>query len=353
MAKTLQKGRASRRSIILYWILPLVLLISILLALSLGTVSIPFERLIQTLLNGLGLADYSMDEMVQRSTQILFQIRMPRVFAALFAGLALALAGASMQGLFRNPMASSEVLGISAGSSLGAVIAIVSGLSIINPVILPQFAMVGGLGSAFLVYAIAKRKSSTNLLFVILAGLAVSSLVNGLVSAVLLFSQQYEVSQFVFWTMGGLGGRSWDHLLWPVPIIVLASAILIFLSNTLDVYTLGEEQAHSLGIPVEAFKITVLSLAAILTAMAISMAGPVGFIGLLVPHMVRLILGPSQKHLLLCSAFAGAIFLILADLVGRIVLIPYEIRVGIITSLIGAPYFIFLISRQYSQGGKR
>jgi iron complex transport system permease protein len=189
-------------------------------------------------------------------------------------------------------------------------------------------------------------------LFVVLAGLAISSLFNGLVSAILLFSQEYEVSQFIFWTMGGLGGRMWKHVLLPLPILLPGIAVLFMFTRELNLFALGEESAHSLGMHVERTKRIILAVTAIITGMAISISGPVGFIGLLIPHLFRMLIGPDHRLLLPVSALGGALFLLASDLIGRILVPPFEIRVGIITAVLGSPYFLFLIIRYQRKGLK-
>jgi iron complex transport system permease protein len=285
-----------------------------------------------------------------QETAIVLHIRLPRVLAAVVVGATLALCGAVMQGVFRNPLASPDVLGISAGASLGAVVAIASGLFSLGVFFLPLLAVTGALLAATLIYLISSHRGRTSLLFVVLAGLAVSSLFNGLVSAVLLFSNNYEVSQFIFWTMGGLEGRMWKHLVLPLPFLAIAVAVLFLHLRELNLFALGEESAYSLGMHVERTKRTLLAATAVATAMAVSIGGPVGFVGLLVPHLFRLLTGPDHRILLPASALGGALFLVLCDLLGRVLMPPFEIRVGIVTALIGSPYFLFLVIRSQRKG---
>jgi iron complex transport system permease protein len=256
-----------------------------------------------------------------------------------------------MQGLFRNPLASPDILGVSAGSSLGAVIAITTGFSLLHPLIIPLFSIIGALITAGLVYLIALRTASQRqLLFLILTGLALSSLLNGAVSATLLMAQQYEISQFIFWTMGGLEGRLWSHVLWPAPLLIIILILSMKQAAALNLITLGEENAHGMGLNVKQHRQVTLLLSASLTALAISIGGPIGFIGLMVPHLVRLVIGPDHRKLLPIAAITGACFVLTADLLGRCLLAPHEIKVGIITSIMGGSYFIYLITRIQKQG---
>ncbi len=326
--------------------LGVALAVACILAVGIGAVAVPPLSVLRVLLRLLGIGP----EPTVQQAAIVLHIRLPRVIAAVLVGGTLAVCGAVMQGLFRNPMASPEVLGISAGSSLGAVIAVSTGLVAMGGFFLPLLAIAGALSGAALISTLSNRRGRTSLLFVVLAGLAVSSLFNGIVSAVLLFSNNYEVSQFIFWTMGGLEGRMWRHLALALPALAPALVVLFVHLRELNLFAQGEDQAHALGMNVERTKRILLAATAIATAMAISVGGPVGFIGLLVPHFFRLLLGPDHRSLLPASALGGALFLVLCDLAGRVILPPLEIRVGIITSLVGSPYFLFLIVRSQRRG---
>jgi iron complex transport system permease protein len=326
-----------------------ILVLSILLVAALGVgVGIGAVRVAplsfpRYLLHQLGLRSIALPD--QQDTTIILFLRLPRVLAAMLVGAALAVCGVVMQGLFRNPMASPEILGISAGGSLGAVIAITSGLSSLFLFGLPLLTVVGALLSSALVYFLSTTKGSTSLLFIIIAGMAISSLFNGLTSALLLISREYQVSQFLFWTMGGLDGRSWQHILFAAPVLIPGMIVLGLFSRELNLFTLGEESAHSLGMRVERTKRLLLALSAVITGMAISVAGPIGFVGLLVPHFFRFLVGADHRTLIPASALGGALFLAVCDLLGRSVAPPLEVRVGIITALLGSPYLLSLIVR--------
>lgn len=324
--------------------LPPVLLV---LSVSLGAVDLNPVDVFTALLQRLGGGP---EDRLLRVDAIAWQIRLPRALSALFAGAALAVSGAAVQGVFRNPMASPDVLGISAGSSFGAVLAITTGLMRAGSLVLPLAAFVGALGAAAFVYLIGSNRGRSSLLFVILAGLAVSSLLNGMVSALLLFSERYEIAQFLFWTMGGLEASSFIKLALPLPIIILTVLYLSSQSRALNLLALGDEQAHSLGLRVESAKLRILGAASLLTAMAIAMAGPIGFVGLMIPHFLRLIIGSDNRRLLPLSALVGGSFLIFSDLLGRLIARPFEIKTGIITGILGGPYFIYLIIRYQRKG---
>lgn len=338
-----RSGTASRRDreAALWVTLPFALGLLVVLSTGLGTVRIPPREVLGTLLGALGLplgtggtAEY-----------IVLQIRLPRTLVTALVGSSLAVAGAALQGLFRNPMASPDILGISAGGSLGAVAAIYTSLTTAGLVFLPLMTVAGSLTAAAAIYGLSTYRGRTSLLFIILSGMAISSLLSGAISLVLLFSNQYEISQFLFWTMGGLENRRWEHVLVSAPILLAGQAFMFLFANDLNLFLFGENSAHSLGIPVETRKKLILIAAAILTGVSVSVSGTIGFIGLLIPHLLRLVLGPDHRRLLPASALTGACFLLGCDTLGRIIAPPYEIRVGIITALAGAPYFLYLIMR--------
>ncbi len=337
-----------RRKAVVPVFLSVALLLACVLAVGTGAVRVPPASLLRLLAHGLGFRTVALPPDMQ--VNIILYIRLPRIIAAMLVGSALAMGGVAMQGLFRNPMASPDILGVSTGASLGAVIAVNTGLFAFSAIFLPLLAILGALLAAGLIYLISSYKGKTSLLFVVLAGLAISSLFNGLVSAILLFSQHYEVSQFIFWTMGGLEGRMWKHVTLPLPVLLPGLALLLFFTRELNLFTLGEESAHSLGMHVERTKRIILAVTAVVTGMAIAIAGPVGFVGLLVPHLFRLLVGPDHRLLLPVSALGGALFLVICDLLGRVVIPPFEIRVGIITAVAGSPYFLYLIIRYQRRG---
>lgn len=336
------------RKALTFLLLATALAAALALSVGIGAVRVAPISLFRILLHGLGFRSIPLPD--ERDLTILLFLRLPRVAAAMLVGSSLAACGVVMQGLFRNPMASPEILGLSAGGSLGAVVAIVSGLAAMTLYALPAFTIAGALLSAGLIYFLSTTRGVTSLLYIVIAGLAISSFLNGLTSALLLFSQEYQVSQYLFWTMGGLDGRTWQHVLLALPVLVPGMIVLGFFSRELNLFSLGEEGALALGVHVESTKRALLAVSAVVTGVTIAVAGPVGFIGLLVPHLFRLIVGPDHRVLLPASALGGALFLVLCDLVGRAIIPPYEIRVGIITGILGSPYLLSLIVRTQRQG---
>ena len=348
-ALTLPAGVAHHGAAVVRKRAPVFLLLSLLLAaaalLGVGVGAVPVSpvSLVRLVMVRLGIGALTATE--SRDVVILLLLRLPRVVAAMLVGASLAVCGVVMQGLFRNPMASPEILGLSAGGSLGAVIAITTGLAAQAVFAIPGFTIAGALGSALCIYLLSSSRGTTSLLYIVIAGLAMSSLFGGLISALLLFSREYQVSQFVFWTMGGLEGRGWQHILVSAPILVPGMAALGLFTRELNLFTLGEQEALALGMPVELTKRVLLAISAVVTGVAISVGGPIGFVGLLIPHLFRFLVGPDHRVLLPASALGGAAFLVICDLAGRALFPPFEIRVGIITAVIGSPYLLGLVVR--------
>ncbi len=341
---------AKRNHALILVILCVSLCAAALLAVGIGAVPVSPAVLLRLLALKLGLGSASAPD--ARDVTILLFLRLPRVIAAMLVGSSLAACGVVMQGLFRNPMASPEILGISAGGSLGAVLAITTGLAASSLLTVPLLTCIGALVSACCIYLLSTSRGTTSLLYIIIAGMALSSLFNGMTSGLLLVSREYEVHQFVFWTMGGLDGRSWQHVLASAPILVPGMIVLSLFSRELNLLTLGEEQALSLGMRVEGTKRLLLGISAVVTGVAISVSGPIGFVGLLVPHLLRFLVGPDHRILMPAAALGGALFLVLCDLLGRAIAPPLEIRVGIITAIVGSPYLLSLVVRVQRRGGR-
>ncbi|HJJ39042.1 MAG TPA: iron chelate uptake ABC transporter family permease subunit [Methanocorpusculum sp.] len=285
-------------------------------------------------ISGFELFTYS-SEMIQK---LILDVRLPRILGALIVGAGLAAAGCAMQGLFRNPMADPYLLGTSSGGSLGAAFSIV----VMGGFLQPVLAFIGSLGSTILVYFASKRNGRVAVETLLLTGIAVSLLLSALLSFLIYLSGN-SLKQIMFFTMGGLWNVYWDDVL--LGLIIIAAAVILFIfSRDMNVLSLGEEEAVHLGINTEKTKRILLLLSALITAIAVSIAGCIGFVGLIIPHIIRLLTGPDHRILLPASMLAGAILLLLADTFSRT--LPTEIPVGIVTALLGAPFFIYLLRRR-------
>ncbi|HOA55054.1 MAG: iron ABC transporter permease [Acetivibrionales bacterium] len=326
----------------------LLLLFTIIAAVALGAVYVPLGRSFRIILDNIGLIDDP--ALPQEQVSIIFRVRLPRVIVACVAGAALSACGAVMQGLFRNPMADPGVLGVSSGAGLGAIIAITTGFAARSIYTMPLFAAVGALCTVTLIYLLALRKGKIAPLTLILSGIAVSTFIGAVTQFILIRSNTYEVRRYVFWTMGGLSGMMWEQVrLITFPVLVLLAVLMMF-SRELNLLQLGEEEAQSLGLEPSRTRKLLLLFTSLITAVAISVCGPVSFVGLIVPHMVRLIAGPDHRLLIPASALGGAIFLTGCDILGRLPA-DGEIHVGIITAILGAPYFLYLLIRTRRVGG--
>lgn len=318
------------------------LVLSILITLNIGAVNIPFETVLDVLLGG--------GNKFER--YIIMDTRLPRIILGALVGAALAVAGAAMQGVFRNPMASPYVLGISAGAAFGASLAIVLGISWLpGQLAVPSMAFLFCFLTLFLVYSISRTKGGfVPVETLLLAGIAVGAFFNALVSLMKYFAGE-ELSAIVFWMMGGLWEAQWEDVAISLPMIILGSAILWLLSRDLNTMMVGEEHALHLGLNVNGVRLVILLAASLVTAAAVSVSGIIGFVGLVVPHVVRLLVGPDHRILIPASMLGGAIFMVWMDTLARTVILPAELPVGIITALLGAPFFIYLIiSRRKKMG---
>lgn len=324
-------------------VLPVMLIILvaiIVVAVAVGTVYVPLDKALRTILAKMGLLHDP--TLSQEQIAIIYLVRLPRVLTACLAGGALASCGAVMQGMFRNPMADPGILGVSSGAGLGAVIAITLGFAAQSIYLLPLFASVGALLAVAAIYLLSLRKGKIPPLTLILSGIAVSTFLGAFTQLILTNSNNYEVRSYVFWTMGGLNGIMWDQVrLIAAPVIILLFVLMLF-SRDLNLLQLGEEEAQSVGLEPSRTRKLLLLFTSLITATAISVCGPVSFVGLIVPHIMRLITGPDHRLLIPASALGGSIFLVGCDIISR--LPPNgEISVGIITSMLGAPYFLYLL----------
>jgi iron complex transport system permease protein len=284
---------------------------------------------------------------------VVWSVRLPRALVGFFAGGAMAVGGAALQGLFRNPLAEPGILGISAGASLGGVLSIYSGLAGRAVWALPLGSFLGAGVNSVLVFAIAARRGRGRVFTgtLLLVGVAMAALAVSFTTFVLSISlSSYDVGrQIVYWLLGGLEGRTWDHLWLGGPAIVAGTALIAAQARELDALLLGELAAQSVGVDVPRVRLRVVLSVSLIVGAAVAVAGPVGFVGLLVPHLLRLIVGAPHRALVPLSFLGGGVFVVLADVVARTLLVPAEIPVGIVTAAMGAPFFLALLVRRDSQ----
>ncbi|TRO34736.1 iron ABC transporter permease [Pseudomonas sp. ALS1131] len=334
----------------LFIALGLLLVLALWLSLALGPVSLPLGDTLSATVRLLGLP-VTADASVQQAELILAQIRMPRTLLGLAVGMVLALCGVAMQGLFRNPLADPGLVGVSSGAALGAAVAIVGGAALgglpeaFAPYLLSVCAFVGGLLVTALVYRLGRRDGQTHVATMLLAGIALTALAGAAIGLFTYLADDATLRTLTFWNLGSLNGASYARL-WPLLLATLAVALwLPRRARALNALLLGESEARHLGFDVERLKRELVFCTALGVGAAVAAAGLIGFIGLVVPHLMRLLVGPDHRLLLPASALAGASLLLLADLVARLALAPAELPIGIVTALIGAPFFLYLLVR--------
>ncbi|MGI6706808.1 MAG: FecCD family ABC transporter permease [Clostridia bacterium] len=278
---------------------------------------------------------------------ILFQLRLPRSILAFFVGGALAISGACLQGLFKNPMADPHILGVSAGAGLGATIAIILGLqhSVVGIGAVTLLAFIGGTTAVFLVYSLARVRGRISTAGLLLAGTAASSLITALMSALMIMNRN-KIEQVVLWTMGSFSTVGWKQVVWGVPFMLLGMVLTYFYAKDLNILLLGDEDARHLGVDIDRIKKILLAVTSLITAAAVSVSGVIGFVGLIVPHIVRLLVGPDHRFLMPFSLLIGGIFLMVVDTLARTVASPLEIPVGILTAVFGGPFFLYLLRKR-------
>jgi iron complex transport system permease protein len=278
---------------------------------------------------------------------VVVDLRLPRVLLTALVGASLALAGVLYQALFKNPLADPYILGVSSGAGLGATIALSAfGTSYLARAAgVPLGAFAGAALTMLLVVRLASRRGRLDPTSLLLAGIAISYILSALTSFVLLFDRQ-SMTSVVYWMMGSLGNRSWEHVAVLAVMFAVGAIVPAVYNRELDLMLLGDERAGQLGVSVERFKLLALASASLVVAGAVSVSGLIGFVGLMTPHMVRIVVGPRHRLLLPASVLAGAIVLVVADLIARVVLAPVEIPVGIVTALAGGPFFIWLLVRK-------
>ena len=336
--------RLGARLVLMTALLLGVLALAIVISASLGPADVPFSVGAGVLMGRLGIelgVEYD-----QTDRLIIEQVRLPRILTAVLVGMALATAGATMQGLFRNPMADPGIIGVSSGGALAAVIVIVTGLQAVSLFFLPAAAFFGAVAAGFVVYTIASIGGRSDLASLLLTGIAVSAFLGACISLVVLNTRDYDaLREVLFWLTGGLDARLWVHLKIIVLPVLVGIVVIYGYARSLNIMLSGEESARALGVSVHRTRQILLVLASLITGVAVSVSGIIGFVGLIVPHAMRLLVGPDHRVLIPLSALGGAIFLIAADTIARLVIQPAELRVGIVTSLVGAPFFLFLLVR--------
>lgn len=337
-------GDRSHRARMLTLALSLLLALTCVLSLAVGAAGTSLWAALADLLTGQPLQ--------LRDKVVLFDIRMPRMVMGALVGAALAVAGTVMQGVFRNPLADPGLVGISAGATLGAISAIVLGgalpagfAAVAGVHLVPLAAFVGSWSATVLLYRVSTRKGRTSVATMLLAGIALSALTNALAGVLIYMADDSQLRDLTFWSMGSVAGASWSKVIAASPLILAALVAAPFLARGLNGLALGEAAASHIGIPVQRLKNTAVLIVGAATGAAVAVSGGIGFVGIVVPHLLRLLTGPDHRFLLVNAGLLGASLLLVADVISRLIIAPAELPIGIIMATIGGPFFLWILLR--------
>jgi len=322
-----------------------LLVVSVSAAVSIGAVPIPpgtvWGVILDKIAPGLVTPDWSAGR-----AAIVWEIRLPRALLACLVGAGLALVGAVLQSVTRNPLADPHLLGISSGAAFGAILALLHTGMFLGLATVPLLAFVGALGATLLVLAVASFAQATSADRLVLTGVAVSFIVMALANVLIFLGDPRATHTVVFWMLGGLGLAQWAHLVWPLMVLTGAALWFRAVAGSLNAMIIGDETAATLGIPVARFRLTAFVVAAMVTGVMVAFSGVIGFVGLMIPHIVRLVVGGDNARVIPASMLFGAIFLVWADVLARTLMRPEDLPIGIVTGLIGGVFFVWLLRRK-------
>lgn len=329
----------------LHWILAGALGLACVASLQVGATEVTLSAMLSKLVQGEALS--------QIEQVVLFEIRLPRLAMGVLVGAALAVSGATMQGLFRNPLADPGLVGVGAGAGLGAILAIVLGallpvwaIDLAGNQLTPVAAFLGGWGSTLLLYRVSTRHGRTSVATMLLAGIALGALAGALSGILVYIADDRQLRDLTFWGLGSLAGASWAKVLSAGPLILISIGAALMVGRGLNGLALGEATAAHIGIDVQRLKSTAILAVAGATGAAVAVSGGIGFVGIVVPHLLRLVSGPDHRTLLLNSTLLGATLLILADVTARVIIAPAELPIGIVTAVLGAPVFLWILLKR-------
>ena len=341
------RSSASFRAGSMWWLALSAVLIAVALAnLAVGAFDVEVGRVAGIIADRIGLdALIGAQAWTAREEAVVWSIRLPRVVLAVAVGAGLGIAGAALQGMFRNPLADPALIGVSSGSAFAAALAIVAGVGGLAGFGRPLAAFAGGLLTTLLIYSFSRRSGRMDPAAMLLAGVAVNAALAAGISFLTFAADEPELRDIVFWLMGSLAGSNWDLALAAAPLIFAAAAVLVRLGGSLNLLALGQAEARHMGVRVERTQVLLVSASALAAGAGVAAAGVVGFVGLMAPHIVRLAVGADHRRLMPASALGGAILVLAADLFARMALSPSELPLGIVTAIVGTPLFLLLIDR--------
>ncbi len=324
--------------------LALALFICCIVATTLGTAKVKIGDSLEMVLHQIPILGQfvDIDDVSKTHQSIVKNIRLPRIILSVLVGISLSISGTTFQGLFKNPMADPFVIGISSGAALGATLAIVFKLNTIS-----FFAFLGAVGATFLVYNLAKIKSKIPVTTLLLSGIAVGQFLTAIMSFLMVIFSN-DLNKIIFWTLGSFATKGWVEVRLLLIPAVIGWSLLYYFAKDLNIMLLGEESAQHLGIKVERIKVIILLINSFIVAIVVSVSGIIGFVGLVIPHIARLYVGPDHRILIPVAGLTGGIFMLFVDTIARTIISPMEVPVGIITALIGGPFFIYLLRKKKS-----
>ena len=343
-------GHRSARATVLFVVLTIALVLLTIYAASRGQLAIPANEVWGSIMHRIGL-DWGTMPTHPQGDNTLWQVRFPRIAMAIVVGAALSTAGALMQGIFGNPLAEPGVVGVSTGAAFAAAVVIVFEINVIGTWTTAAFAFVGGLVTTLVVYALSRSEGRTEVVTLVLTGIAVNAVAGAGLALMIFLGDTQAREQIVFWQLGSLNGTRWDHVGVVTPLVVVGMVGAMLMSRKLDVLSLGDRAARHVGIDVERLRLVAIVLVALLTAAAVSFAGIIAFVGLVVPHLIRMLVGPGHRILVPASALAGAVLLLGADLIARTAVAYADLPIGMLTSLVGGPFFFWLLRRTRKTAG--
>jgi iron complex transport system permease protein len=348
---TADAGRADRivPASILFPALVVGLVLAGLLGAGMGAYSVPPGEILTSLARKANLIGGQPADLL--GDKVLWEIRFPRVALTMLVGASLGCAGAAMQGSFSNPLAEPGLVGVSSGAVLGAAAQIVLGAHFLGSWTITLFAFAGGLITVLLVYGASREGGRTEVVTLVLTGIAVNAFAGAVIGLVLYFSDDAELRSITFWNLGSMATATWDEVAVVAPVAAIGLLAAFASSAKLDLLALGERSARHLGVNVEQLRVLMLTIVAVLTAASVAVSGVVLFVGLVIPHLIRMIAGPGHKVLLPASALGGAMILVLGDLAARTLADPAEIPLGVLTSLVGSPFFFWLLRKTRARQG--
>ncbi|WP_436775251.1 FecCD family ABC transporter permease [Yinghuangia sp. YIM S09857] len=317
-------------------------------AAGIGAYAIPVGDVFDSVLHRCGLGGHRLDRTAEA---VLWEVRFPRIVLTVLIGASLACAGALMQGVFGNPLAEPGVVGVSAGATVGAVLVIFTGATTLGSWTQPAFAFVFGLGTTVLVYVFSRSGGRTEVVTLILTGVALTAVTFAAIGVLTSYSTNDQIQDIAFWQLGSVNGATWEKVSAIAPCAAVGLIAAPMYARRLDLLSLGEKPARHLGVDVERLRIAVILLVALLTSAAVAFSGVIGFVGLVVPHAVRMVTGPSHKLVLPGSMLGGALVLLVGDLASRTLVEPRELPIGALTSLVGGPVFFVLLRRARLRAG--